>query len=171
VAAGEGKFHCIILKGEEKYPYFPRPLLSDFEFKMPLGTALPMPSDPDSMDIEGQTSTSTLEHTYVLNAVLASLVQDAIDTTRATASQYAELQRREGESDKALLQLLAEECRLGEERGMKALEICTLMPNRTGRMFELARKVALRFNRDMLAEKIDELEERRLADADGGAIE
>jgi chromosome transmission fidelity protein 4 len=170
VAAGDGKYHCIILKGEEKYPYFPRPLLSDFEFKMPLGTALPMPSDPDSMDIEGQTSTSTLEHTYVLNAVLASLVQDAIDTTRATASQYAELQRREGKSDKALLQLLAEECRLGEERGMKALEICTLMPNRTGRMFELARKVALRFNRDMLAEKIDELEERRLADADGGAI-
>jgi chromosome transmission fidelity protein 4 len=174
VAVDSGRFHCIILKGEEKYPYFPRPLLSDFEFKMPLSSVSPSnSSDPDAMDTSDSTSATsiaTFEHTFVLNAVLASLVQDAIESTRASAAQYTELQRREGECDKALLLLLGEECRVGEERGMKALEICTLMPNRNGRMFELARKVALRFGREMLAEKINDLEERRLMEGEGAAV-
>jgi chromosome transmission fidelity protein 4 len=170
VAVDGGRFHCIILKGEEKHPYFPRPLLSDFEFKMPLSSTATSSSDPDAMEVSDSTSSAAaLEHTFVLNAVLASLVQDAIDSTRASAAQYTELQRREGECDKALLLLLGDECRQGEERGMKALEICTLMPNRTGRMFELARKVALRFGREMLAEKINDLEERRLMEVEGAA--
>jgi chromosome transmission fidelity protein 4 len=170
VAVDGGRFHCIILKGEEKHPYFPHPLLSDFEFKMPLSSTATSSSDPDAMEVSDSTSSAaTLEHTFVLNAVLASLVQDAIDSTRASAAQYTELQRREGECDKALLLLLGDECRQGEERGMKALEICTLMPNRTGRMFELARKVALRFGREMLAEKINDLEERRLMEVEGAA--
>lgn len=176
VAVDGNRFHCIILKGEEKHPYFPRPLLSDFEFKMPLSSTPASPSDPDAMDTNGNSDVlAGHEHTFVLNAVLASLIRDAIDTTRPAPSQYADLTQLEAESDKALLQLLGDECRQGEERGMKALEICTLMPNVNEKMFDFARKVAIRFGRELLAEKIDELEgmrlERKQMEAEGGADE
>ena len=36
VAVAQEKFHCIILKGGDRYPYFPRPLLSEFDFKVPV---------------------------------------------------------------------------------------------------------------------------------------
>ncbi|KAK5112834.1 DNA polymerase alpha accessory factor Mcl1, partial [Cryomyces antarcticus] len=73
-----------------------------------------------------------------------------------------ELSRRELEVDKMLLQLLAAECREGEDRGMKALEVVGLMRDRSGRMLEAAGKVAARFGRDILGEKITQLAERRL---------
>ena len=65
------------------------------------------------------------------------------------------------------MQLLAFECREGEERGMKALEIVQLMRDRTGKMLEAAGKVAARFGRDVLGEKIREVAERRLAGLEG----
>ena len=68
----------------------------------------------------------------------------------------------EREVDKVLLQLLAAECREGEERGMKALEIASLMRDRTGKMLEAAGKIAGRFQRDILGDKINQLAERRL---------
>jgi chromosome transmission fidelity protein 4 len=46
VAVADNKFHCIILKGGDQYPYFPRPLLSEFEFQIPL-TSTPKPSSDD----------------------------------------------------------------------------------------------------------------------------
>ena len=45
---------------------------------------------------------------------------------------------------------------------MKALEIATLLKDRTGKMLEAAGKVAARFHRDILGEKITQLAERRL---------
>ena len=36
VAVAADKFHAIILKGGEKSPYFPRPLLSEFDFNIPV---------------------------------------------------------------------------------------------------------------------------------------
>jgi chromosome transmission fidelity protein 4 len=58
--------------------------------------------------------------------------------------------------------LLAAECREGEERGMKALEMVSLMRDRSGKMLEAAVKIAARFERDVLGEKISALAERRL---------
>ncbi|KAK4142941.1 Minichromosome loss protein 1 [Dichotomopilus funicola] len=39
IAVADDKFHCIILKGGDQYPYFPRPLLSEFDFSIPLTSA------------------------------------------------------------------------------------------------------------------------------------
>jgi chromosome transmission fidelity protein 4 len=158
VAVANNKFHCIILKGGEEYPYFPRPLLSDFDFRIPISSN----AEQDDEENTDTTHTSMLEEQYVRTSLQHSLLQDLVENTHATHAQKQDLPLLEREVDKALLQMLAAECREGEERGMKALEIATLMRDRSGKMLEAAGKVAQRFQRDVLAEKIVALAERRL---------
>lgn len=160
VAVAQEKFHCIILKGGDQYPYFPKPLLSEFDLKIPCSIA-PPPTDKDAVNptaLEGP----NLEESFVRNSLMLSLLEDLISATNATHSQRTELSRREIEVDKALLQLLNVECREGEERGMKALEIVGLMRDRSRKMVEAAGKVAGRYGRGVLQEKIAEVAERRL---------
>ena len=158
VAVAQDKFHCIILKGEDQYPYFPKPLLSEFEFRIPCSTAAALEDSEAPSANEG----SKLEETYVRSSLILSLLEDLVAATNATHSQRADLSRRETEVDKALLQLLNVECRGGEDRGMKALEIVSLMKDQNGKMIELAGKIADRFGRTVLKEKIEELAEKRL---------
>ncbi len=80
--------------------------------------------------------------------------QTWLDSTTASFEHRATLSRLELEIDKTLLQLLAVECREGEERGMRALELVELMRDRTGRMMEAAGKIAERYGRTILGEKI-----------------
>ncbi|KAF2146129.1 uncharacterized protein K452DRAFT_315383 [Aplosporella prunicola CBS 121167] len=168
VAVANDRFHCIILKGGDKYPYFPRPLLSDFEFQIPVhGTpAKGQGMDEDDEDA-GFSEGQKLEESFVRHSLQLSLLEDMVNATRATHSQKTELARKELELDKALLQLLAIECREGEEKGMKALEIVGLMRDRGGKMMDAAQKIASRFGRDVLGEKIQELAERRLVGLGG----
>ncbi|EGP84150.1 uncharacterized protein MYCGRDRAFT_96135 [Zymoseptoria tritici IPO323] len=160
VAVAENRFHCIILKGGEKYPYFPRPLLSDFEFKIPISSG---PADLEEEDPDDETVRQRdFEEQYVRFSVQHSLLHDLVDNTNATSTQRAEVSVMEREVDKVLLQLVAAECRQGEERGMKALEVAALMRDKTGKMLEAAGKIAARFQLSTLGEKIMELAERRL---------
>ena len=132
VAVAQDKFHCIILKAGDQYPYFPRPLLSEFDFKIPLTSPNPNPT----VDVENLPSTDgpRLEEAFVRSSLTLSLLEDLLSSTTATHAQRAELARREIEVDKVLLQLLNVECREGEERGMKALELVGLMRDRSGKM-------------------------------------
>jgi chromosome transmission fidelity protein 4 len=157
VAVAENRFHCIILKGGENYPYFPRPLLSDFEFKIPIA-AENNDEEPDDETVRQR----DFEEQYVRYSVQHSLLQDLMDNTNSTSTQRAEVTVMEREVDKVLLQLVAAECRQGEERGMKALEIAALMRDKSGKMLEAAGKIAARFQHQTLGEKIMELAERRL---------
>ncbi|KAK5737920.1 DNA polymerase alpha accessory factor Mcl1 [Elasticomyces elasticus] len=159
VAVANNKFHCIILKGGDAYPHFPRPLLVDFDFKIPVSS---MPAGAAEGDEGELAQVKALEESYVRASLQHSLVQDLVENTNATNAQKAEVPMLEREVDKALLQLLAAECREGEERGMKALEIAALMRDRSGKMLEAAGKIAARFQRDILGEKITQLAERRL---------
>lgn len=176
VAVAHGRFHCIILKGGDRHPYFPRPLLSEFEFQMPLSSAPPLAKQQDGDDWDGDaegagaaaTETQRLEEAFLRASVLHSLLEDLAAGTRAGHAQRVELGRRALDADKALLQLLAAECRDGEERGAKALEIVGLMRDRSGRMLDAAGKVAARFGRDVLGERIRALAERRLVGLDEG---
>ena len=162
VAVAQDKFHCIVLKGGDQYPYFPRPLLTEFEFKIPCSTATVVEEEGDVTVNEGP----KLEELFVRNSLMLSLLEDLVSATNATHSQRAELSRREIEVDKSLLQLLNLECREGEEKGMKALEIVGLMRDRGGKMIEAAGKVAGRYGRTVLQEKIGELAEKRLMGLD-----
>lgn len=162
VAVADGKFHCIILKGGDQYPYFPRPLLSEFDFDVPL-TSAPKPSD-DNEDVDENevNELKKLEGEYVLKSILTAQQEDLIEFTKSSHSQRSALAKMEVEIDKTLLKMVAVECREGEERGMRALEMVTLLKDRTGRMIEAAGKVAERYGRNVLGEKIREVGEMRL---------
>ncbi|TKA61016.1 hypothetical protein B0A49_09649 [Cryomyces minteri] len=135
IAVAQDKFHCIILKAPAK--------------------------ETDDEEAAGS-EMQKLEESFVRHSVMLGLMEDLVGATNATHTQRTELSRRELEIDKTLLQLLAVECREGEDRGMKALEVVGLMRDRSGRMLEAAGKVAARFGRDILGEKITQLAERRL---------
>jgi chromosome transmission fidelity protein 4 len=171
VAVAQGKFHCIILKGGDQHPYFPRPLLSEFDFKVPVTTLPPKKTAADSDEAVEESNAhagARLEESFVRSSILHSLLDDVISAVQnPPLAQRTELTRRELEIDKILLQLLAVECREGEERGMKALEIVGLMRDRGGKMIEAAGKVAGRWGRVVLEEKIREVGERRLMGLDG----
>jgi chromosome transmission fidelity protein 4 len=177
IAVADNKFHCIILKGGDQYPYFPRPLLSEFDFSIPLTSEPPKTrapaaaneDDPDKSPEpeEDESETRKLEQAYLLKGIFASQLQDLVDSSSGSHAQRSTLARLELDIDKTLLQYLAIECREGEDRGMRALEIVELMKDRTGRMIEAAGKVADRYGRSILGEKIREVGERRL----GGEME
>ncbi|CAK7565057.1 MAG: DNA polymerase alpha accessory factor Mcl1 [Sporothrix epigloea] len=179
IAVAEHKFHCIILKGGDQYPYFPRPLLSEFEFSVPLGRAPKKAAKSSSSGEDDQDSDSAkddddavairLEHAFVLHGVrtaqLADRIAERLDRDGSGGSTYVlktSLARLELETDKTLLQLLALECRAGEERGMRALELVHLMRDGSGKMIEAAGKVAERYGRSVLGSKIRALGERRI---------
>lgn len=171
VAVAQEKFHCIILKGGDRYPYFPKPLLSEFDFKVPLADRQPSrTSDDDDDDDAGSSERTKLEESFVRHSFLLSLLEDLVAATEASPAHRTEMGRRQLEVDKTLLQLLNVECREGEEKGMKALEIVELMKDRSGKMIEAAGKVAGRYGRTVLQEKIREVAERRLMgeDEEGG---
>jgi chromosome transmission fidelity protein 4 len=158
VAVAQDKFHCIILKGGDKNPYFPRPLLSEFDFQIPISSNLARDRESEDTAAEG----ARFEESFVRGNVLLSLFRDLLSSTNATASQRSDLARRELDLDKNLLQMLAIECREGEERGMKALELVALMTDRNGKMLEAAAKIAQRYGRGVLEDKIRDLAERRV---------
>lgn len=158
VAVAQEKFHCIILKGGDRYPYFPRPLLTEFDFKVPVTNA----NNDDDTHSGGD---DKLEESFVRQNVLLSLFQDLLSFTNATAGQRTELARKELEVDKLLLQMIAVECREGEERGMKALELVQMMKDASGKMLEAAVKVAQRYDRGILEDKIRDMAEKRLMGA------
>ncbi|XXG97719.1 hypothetical protein Hte_004028 [Hypoxylon texense] len=185
IAVADGKFHCIILKGGDQYPYFPRPLLSEFDFSIPLTSEPPKPKkkapNPDAMDQDGtpepdaddddESETRRLEQQYLLKGIEAAQLQDLVESSSSSSGNSAQrsgLARLELEIDKTLLQFLAVECREGEDRGMRALELVRLMRDRTGRMVEAAGKIAERYGRTILGEKIREVGEVR---AGGGEDE
>ncbi|KAJ1338234.1 chromosome transmission fidelity protein 4 [Microdochium nivale] len=170
IAVADNKFHCIILKGGDQYPYFPKPLLSEFDFSVPLTSAPPKiksrnedaMEDGSNDDEDGASETRKLEQQYLLKDIAAAQLQDLIDSSGGAHAQRSGLARLELDIDKTLLQYLAIECREGEERGMRALELVELMRDRTGRMFEAAGKIAERYGRSILGEKIREAGEKRM---------
>lgn len=122
-----------------------------------------MNNGEDDMEEESEgDELKKLEGSFVLKSLLTAQQKDLIDNTRSTHSQRTDLARMELEIDKTLLQMMAVECREGEERGMRALEMVSLLRDRTGRMIEAAGKVAERYDRHVLGEKIREIGEARL---------
>ncbi|KAI5302715.1 hypothetical protein KEM56_000423 [Ascosphaera pollenicola] len=164
VAVAQDSFHCIILKGEDKHPYFPRPLFSEFSFEMPISTTPARADEADDASVAAaRKSHDDLEQSLVQLSLLATLAEDRLAASEMPKSGMNAQRKIEVEIDKVLLQLMAAECREGEERGMKALELVTLMRDQSGRMLDAARKVAMRYNRSLLDDRIRELAEKKLS--------
>jgi chromosome transmission fidelity protein 4 len=168
VGVAGGRFHAIVLKGGDKHPYFPRPMIVDFAFRVPLGYIPTTPSDEDDEDAEPKLGeTQSLEQSFILTSTLLTLLSPT-----ALPSQRAQLTLQ---ANKSLLQLLAAECREGDEsRGMKGLEIVQLMMQQGGerasgnaKMVDAAVKVARRYGMGVLAGKILEVGERGFVEEDG----
>jgi chromosome transmission fidelity protein 4 len=166
------KFHCMIVKGKEMYPSAPVPHLSEFGFEIPLSSAVDRKRDLAAQDVddedddeapakEKENKHTTHEQAYILNSTLLAQLSH---NPNPSASQRQDLTTLEVAVDRALLQLLGLECLAGEDHGMKALEIVSLMRDANGKMLDLAGKVASRYGRDVLGEKIRELAERKAAE-------
>jgi len=140
VAVAQGKFHCIILKGGAKHPYFPRPLLSEFDFSVPY---TPNMSDNPS-------SATSLEERFLRESVLLSLREDTAAATQTTAESRIETSRKELSIDKILLQLVQIACR--EDRNAQALDLASLLRRTTS--VDAAIKIATHHNQNTLAEKM-----------------
>lgn len=181
VAVARERFHCILLNGKaNRHPYFPRPLLSDFEFQVPISSTVS--SSLSGSRSKNDEENTRLEQSFVVNSLSLSILEDRITASTMTTTtkgsgdavdaatahaQRVEQTRLAIEADKALLQLLALECRLGDDHGMKALEIVSLFRDTTGRMLDAAEKVAVRFGRNVLADKIRQVAEQRLEEQQG----
>lgn len=122
--------------------------------------------DDEEEEDDDNAETRKLEQQFMLKGVQAAQLRDLVEATSGSHAQRSLLSRVELEMDKTLLQLLAVECREGEDRGMRALEMVELMRDRTGRMMEAAGKVAERYGRTVLGEKIREVGERRVGGMD-----
>ncbi|EFX06066.1 chromosome segregation protein [Grosmannia clavigera kw1407] len=177
IAVADRRFHCIILKGGDKYPYFPRPLLSEFPFSVPL-TSVPAGgkrgggedgnedgegSDENDDENENDTERTEEAESRRLEQTLVLHNLHAAQMASSSAASPSSLARLHLEADKTLLQLLALECRAGEERGMRAMDLVRLLRDGNGHLMEAAVKVAERYGRAVLGSKIREEAERRLA--------
>jgi chromosome transmission fidelity protein 4 len=170
------KFHCMIVKGREMYPSAPVPHLTEFGLEIPLSSAverkrkLVSAEDEDDDDAAAaEVRPDTLhEQAFILSSTLHAQLASTLAHTRPSAEQQQALTGLEVAIDRALLQLLGLECLAGEDHGMKALEIVSLMRDANGKMLDLAGKVAGRYGRDVLGEKIRELAEKRAAGREEG---
>ncbi|KAH4069340.1 hypothetical protein HBI70_034190 [Parastagonospora nodorum] len=171
-SATDIKFHCMIIKGKETYPSAPVPHLSEFGFEIPLSSAVEKkknaPEEEGSDDEDGSAAAKKSEakqqdheQAFILSSTLHSQLSSTIQATRPSPAQRQDLTNLEVAIDRALLQLLGLECLAGEDHGMKALEIVSLMRDANGKMLDLAGKVAARYGRDVLGEKIRELAEKK----------
>jgi chromosome transmission fidelity protein 4 len=177
-SSADVKFHCMIIKGKEMYPSAPVPHLSEFGFEIPLSSAVDRKrsaAERDAEDLDdddegaakkSESKQQDHEQAFILSSTLHSQLSSTMQHTRPTASQRQDLTTLEVAIDRALLQLLGLECLAGEDHGMKALEIVSLMRDANGKMLELAGKVASRYGREVLGEKIRELAEQKAAARD-----
>ena len=150
-------------QGGEQHPFFPRPLLSEFDLKIPIATTLPADGDDDG-------SEEALRESYLRHGVLLSLHQDSAAARPSSADERAEMASRENKVDRALLQLLMLACKDdasasdGGDGGARALEICGLFCQR--RTLDMAVKVAVKYERRALADKIGLLRDSMDTDED-----
>lgn len=132
------------MQGEEKDPYFPRPLFSEVEFTIPC--------HPKPITDAGSMSQPTLEERHLRLSILHSLLEDSV-SQRSTTQERMELSRRETEIDRALLPLIQLACK--EEKGSKALELVKLLRKKAS--LDYAGKIAVKYGLKSLTDKIGEI--------------
>ncbi|EPY52148.1 DNA polymerase alpha accessory factor Mcl1 [Schizosaccharomyces cryophilus OY26] len=143
VTVADNQFHCILLKGSARYPYFPRPMFTEFPFRIPCTVMTP----------DAPTSVPSLEELQLRNVILLTLTEEAIDEGNVSQEQQLQVTKLEANIDKALLQLIQKACT--EEKLERVLEL-TKSLRRTPSILA-AQKIALHHSLTQIAEKIGTL--------------
>ncbi|GAA6041229.1 hypothetical protein JCM8097_008354 [Rhodosporidiobolus ruineniae] len=145
----EQQAHVVILKGEEKYPHFPTPLLQEFDLQFPL-LNLDVP--------QGQ-----LEEKYLRESLFVSHRKDG-----APADDYtlkSALAREELAADKHLLQIIQTFCKA--DRLEAALDAVLLLSQSAS--LNAAAKIAGFFDLPALQERIQLIQQAKEDEADPDA--
>ncbi|KAL9050380.1 MAG: hypothetical protein Q9162_006660 [Coniocarpon cinnabarinum] len=166
LGVADQKFYCFILKGGDLNPsIYPRPLVTDFDFAVPIISRFDSSDEVDTADRDAR----SYEESWVRCSLLYSLHSDLLESTHATRPQREELAAKESELDVLILRLIGAICSSRrEEEGMRALETAGLIRDVTGGMMEKAGLIAGRFGMDVLRGKLGELAEARVVGLDGG---
>lgn len=178
------RFGCVILKGAERHPYFPRPITSEFDLVVP---ALPLteadrPFEDGTSDMTKLAETRAgIETTLVTNSVRALLsnaqlaqldsgadesgdgddgdVDAARQCERDAVAKLEEVEDQldalQRDADRCVLQLLNMACRAEDDARALALCKAKLAPRK--KLLEAAVKVAAHHHRVGLAERIGRL--------------
>ncbi|BFZ58568.1 DNA polymerase alpha accessory factor Mcl1 [Savitreella phatthalungensis] len=156
----ESRFVCVILKGAERHPSFPRPITSDFDLHIPI---LPLTS-PDDKPFEHGTG-KPVEVPNTEPALSVALVTSEMYGSLLSAEEDDVVEDRVSElrvaADTLLLKLLNMACRKADDA--RALALATALANAHANdlspstILDAALKVAAHHNRVHLAERIGRL--------------
>ncbi|RXG72514.1 WD repeat and HMG-box DNA-binding protein 1 [Armadillidium vulgare] len=137
----QGAIRCILCKGSRYPPVLPRPHVSLLELKIPL-------CEPSS---EKSLLEEKAMRTKIVSDTITSLSKDGFD-----------MEMQESESKKilkeAMVKLFALTCKA--DRESRGVEVCELMPSSD--MVEVAVKYAARLHRMQLAERLNEIVQRKV---------
>ncbi|OBZ68085.1 Minichromosome loss protein 1 [Grifola frondosa] len=141
-------FMCLILKGRQENPGFPKPLIQELPIRIPFKR-----TDPKEAPLE--------EH-FARESVLLDILRDSLGDELTTD----EISRRELALDKELIQLVQNACK--NDKLARALDLTRLLHHNAS--FDMAIKVAGFYHLIGLQEKMEALrddreESDRLADA------
>ncbi|KAK7692601.1 hypothetical protein QCA50_004233 [Cerrena zonata] len=125
-------FMCLILKGLQEYPGFPRPLIQELPLKLPFKR-----TDPKEGPLEEQ---------FAREIMLLDILRDGLDEDDLTNT---DISRRELALDKVLIQLIQSACK--NERYTRALDLAKMLHHTAS--FDMAIKV--------LQEKMEALKDDR----------
>ncbi|KAH9045120.1 hypothetical protein EDB84DRAFT_1469307 [Lactarius hengduanensis] len=141
VGLSENTFMCLILKGRQEYPAFPRPLIQDLPVRLPFRG-----KDPKDAPLE--------EH-FARESMHLRITRDAL----GDEDPPDELLARELALDKELVQLIQTACK--NDKLPRALELTRMLHHTSS--FDMAAKVAAFYRLVGLQEKMQALKDDRVA--------
>ncbi|CAL1707133.1 unnamed protein product [Somion occarium] len=133
-------FMCLILKGRQEHPGFPRPLIQELPLKFPFKRT-------DAKE-------GPLEEQFARETMLLDILRDGLDEDELTST---DISRRELALDKSLIQLIQFACK--NDKLSRALDIAKLLHHTAS--FDMAIKVAGFYHLIGLQEKLEALKDDR----------
>ncbi|KAG8872936.1 hypothetical protein FRB97_007164 [Tulasnella sp. 331] len=146
VGLSDKEFLCIILKGGDREPGFPRPMIQEIEVQMPM--------------LSIDTPQGQAEERLLRESIQLVMLKDA---SREFAPLSSEITKREVQLDKELIHLIQAACK--GDRLQRALDSARLLTH--SQSYDGAHKVAGFYSLVGLQEKIGALKRRKIAKDSG----
>ncbi|KAJ3043528.1 hypothetical protein HDV00_004918 [Rhizophlyctis rosea] len=144
VGVTDRELMCIVCKGVDKHPHFPKPLITELPLTVPF--------------IQLDTPTAQLEEKFYKGSIVAAHLRASAETEGTADSKEQELLKRDVEMDKVLIQLILTACKT--ERVQRALDLCNCL--HTTKSIDGAIKIAVHHHLPGLAERMSLVKEAKL---------